>query len=124
MADLFEGRDEGGEADDAAIREQLGHFGDSSDVLLAVLRREAQVLVEAVSDVVAIKTVRRDALRHQVLLQREADRRLSRSRETWSEQTTKFKRELKNVNSLILQIYDFVNIIWCRENAINLNGNL
>ena len=87
---LFEWWDEGGEADDATIGEELGHFRDTTDVLLAVLRREAQVLVESMSDVVAIETVRGNSLRHEVLLQSEADRRLSGSRQTYKLENAPF----------------------------------
>lgn len=73
--------DETGEAHDAAIGEQFGHLADSADILLAVLWGKAEVLVEAVSDVVSIQAVCRDALRHEVLLQGEGDGRFTGSRQ-------------------------------------------
>ena len=39
------GRDEAGDADESCVGEQAGHLGYTPDVLLAVLRAEAQVLV-------------------------------------------------------------------------------
>ena len=51
--------DERGDTDDAAISEELGHLSDTADVLLTVLLGEAEVLVQAVTDVVSVKTGRR-----------------------------------------------------------------
>lgn len=76
FSDLAERRNETGDAHQPGIRKQLGHLSDTADVLLAVFRGEAQVLVQAVTDVVSIQRVTRDGVGHQVLLQREADGRL------------------------------------------------
>ena len=81
MTDLLKGADEAGETDDSSVCEELRHLGDAPDVLLAVLLREVEVLVEAVSDVVAVEAVGRDAVSHKVLLQGERDRRLARPRQ-------------------------------------------
>lgn len=73
FSDLAERRNETGDAHQAGIRKQLGHLGDTADVLLAVFGREAQVLVQAVTDVVSVQGVRRDGVGYEVLLQRETD---------------------------------------------------
>ena len=80
--DLTEGRDERAEGDDARFGEEFGHFGDAPDVLLAVGVGEAQVLVETEAHVVAVETERRYAPIHQVVLQRERQRRLARARQS------------------------------------------
>jgi len=49
--------DEARDSDGARIGEEFGHLGDAADVLLAVLGREAEVLVEAEADVVAVEAV-------------------------------------------------------------------
>jgi hypothetical protein len=53
--DLGVRRDEAGDADEASVCEQLGHLSNTSDVLLTVSGCEAQVLVEAMADVVPIQ---------------------------------------------------------------------
>lgn len=58
----------------AAIGEQFGHLSHTSNVLLTVSLAEAQILVEAGANVVAVQTVRRNALRHQVGFQLEGNR--------------------------------------------------
>lgn len=73
FSDLAERRNETGDAHQSGIRKQLGHLGDTADVLLAVFGREAQVLVQAVTDVVSIQGVTRDGVGYEVLLQRETD---------------------------------------------------
>lgn len=55
------GRDERGDCDRGAVGEELGDFGDAADVLVAVFLGEAQVLVEAETDVVAVEAVGVDA---------------------------------------------------------------
>ena len=47
---LVVGRDEGAEGDNAGVGEQLADLSHTPDVLLSVLRRETEVLVEAGSD--------------------------------------------------------------------------
>ena len=79
---LFERADEGRDAHDSSVSEQLGHLRDSADVLLPVLRGEAQVLVEPRADVVPIQTIGRNPLGNQVLLQRKGDGGLPRPRQT------------------------------------------
>ena len=51
--------DEGTEADDTTVGEQLGYFGNSPTVFHAIFRGKAQVLVEALTNVVAVQTVGR-----------------------------------------------------------------
>ncbi|KAI3478708.1 hypothetical protein L1887_59345 [Cichorium endivia] len=75
-------RDERGDGDRGGRRKEQRDLRDAADVLLAVLGREAEVLVEAKADVVTIKTVRRLLERQQVLLERSGDRRLARRRQS------------------------------------------
>lgn len=70
---LFEWTDESSDADNTPISKQLGNFRNTSDVLLAVLGSEPQVLVQPCTDVVPIQTVSRDSLADQVLLQGEGN---------------------------------------------------
>lgn len=55
------GGDEGGEGDGGAVGKELGDLGDAADVLVAVGLGEAEVLVEAEADVVAVEAVRGEA---------------------------------------------------------------
>lgn len=80
---LGEGGDEAGDAHQTGVGEQLGHLGHAADVLLAVLGGEAQVLVEAVADVVPVQRVAGDGVCHQVLLQRKAYGGLARARQAY-----------------------------------------
>ena len=79
---LSEGGDEGDEADDTGVGEELGDFTDSSDVLLSVGEGEAEILVEAVSDIVTVKDVSWDTLGDEVLLELHGDGRFTGSGET------------------------------------------
>ena len=92
------GRDEGGDGDGGAVREELGdlwalgsaiacfngrsrnraHLCYPPDVLIPALLIEAQVFVEAEAHVVAIETVCCEAEVEQVLLKRSGDGRLAR----------------------------------------------
>ena len=58
---LLEWRHEGAESDHSGVGEKFSDLCHASDVLLAVLLREAQVLVQAGPHVVAVKTVGRNA---------------------------------------------------------------
>lgn len=87
---LPEGADETGEAHDATVGKQLSHLGDPPDVLLAILVGETEILVEPVPDVVPVEAVSRDAMSHQVLLQRKGNRRLSSSRQSCRVNTNTF----------------------------------
>lgn len=53
-----------------------------ADVLFSVFRREAQVLVQAEANIVAVKPVASEALLQQMLFECGCDRRLAGSRET------------------------------------------
>lgn len=66
-------RDEGGDGDGGRVGEQLGHLADAADVLVAVLFREAQVLVEPEAHVVAVEAVGRQAQVQEMLLQGRGD---------------------------------------------------
>lgn len=83
---LGEGGDEAGDADEPRIGEEPRHLGDAPDVLLAVLGREAQVLVQAMPHIVTIQGVAGDAVSHQVLLQSKANGCLASSRKAWGRQ--------------------------------------
>jgi hypothetical protein len=63
------GTDEGGDGDGGRVGEELGYLGDAADVLVAVLLGEAEVLVEAEADVVAVEAVGGHAEVQEVLLQ-------------------------------------------------------
>lgn len=75
------GRDERGDCQRGAGTEERGHLGDPSNVLLAVLGAEAEVLVESKSDVVAVETKGRLVLVEQVLFQCRRNGRLARGRQ-------------------------------------------
>lgn len=83
LTHLGEGTDEAGDTDDPSISEELGHLGDTADVLLAVLLGEAQIFVQPSPDVISIQTVGRDALANQVLLQSKRDGCFPSTRQTW-----------------------------------------
>ena len=51
------GRDEGAEADDPAVGEEFGNFGDAPDVLHALIGRQAKVLDETLTNVVAVEAL-------------------------------------------------------------------
>lgn len=80
--DLGERRNETGDAHQPGVGEQFGHFGDTTDVLLAVFGGEAQVLVQALADVVPVQGVARDSVGHEVLLHGKADGGLPGTRQT------------------------------------------
>ncbi len=67
--------------DQAGVDHQLGDLGDAADVLDPVVVGEAQVLVEAVADVVAVEQVGVAAVGVQPLLHQVGDGRLARARE-------------------------------------------
>jgi hypothetical protein len=75
----FVGADEARERDDARVGEELAHLADAPDVLLAVLGAEAQVLVEAHADVVAVEAVGGDAGVDERLLEGDGDGALARA---------------------------------------------
>ena len=54
-AQVVRGTDEGGHGDDAGVHEELRHLGDAAYVLAPVVGREAQVVVDARADVVAVQ---------------------------------------------------------------------
>lgn len=75
-------RDERGDCDRRRRGKQKRHLGNTTNVFLTVLRREAQVLVQTKTDVVAVQTVRRLFQVQDVLLERRGNRRLARRRKT------------------------------------------
>ena len=80
VAVLAIGADEAGHGDDAGVGEQLGDLADAADVLFAVGGGEAEVLVQAVADVVAVENVGQVAALHQGVLQGEGESALAGSR--------------------------------------------
>lgn len=58
------------------------YLRDTTNVLVTVLFREAEILVQAETDVVAVKTVGSDAQVQQMLLESGSDSRLARCRQT------------------------------------------
>lgn len=99
------GGDERGKSDGGAVGEELGdlsyvseqifstlcnfpscklltHLSDTPNVLLSVLGREAEVLVQAEPDVVAIESVGLETTLEEVLLESNGDGGLARGRET------------------------------------------
>lgn len=81
--DLAERRNETGDAHQPGICKQLGNLGDTPDVLLTVFRGEAQVLVQAVTDVVSVQGVTWDGMGYEVLLQSKTDGSLPGTGQTW-----------------------------------------
>lgn len=75
------GGDEGGNGDGGGVGKELGNLGDAANVFVAVLFREAQVLVEAEADVVAVEAVGGHAEVQEVLLQGRRDGGLARGGE-------------------------------------------
>lgn len=82
MPVLFEGRDKAAEADLATVGEELGDLGDSANVLPSVLRGEAEVVVEAGADVVAVEAVGGDAQIDEKSLELKSDRGLAGTRQS------------------------------------------
>lgn len=94
------GGDEGGESEGGAVGEELGnlslcvrkrrlsarrhvsYLSDTPDVLLAVLGRETEVLVQAEADIVAVQSVGLETEVKKVLLESDGDGGLAGSRET------------------------------------------
>ena len=68
-AQLLGGTDKGGQGDDAGVDEELGHLGNAADVFPAVLRAEAEVGVDAGTDVVAVEQAAQEATAVQLALQ-------------------------------------------------------
>lgn len=62
------GRNEAGDAHQPGVSKQPRHLSNAPDVLFAVLWAEAQVFVQALTDVVPIQSVAGDAVTDQVLL--------------------------------------------------------
>jgi len=81
-SDLAERWNETGDAHQPSVGEQPGHLCNTADVLLAVYGGEAQVLVQAVANVVSVQRVAGNRVGHEKLLQGKADGRLSGTRQT------------------------------------------
>jgi uncharacterized protein YbjT (DUF2867 family) len=65
--------DEAGDGNDAGVSEELGDLADAADVLRAVFGGEAEVLVQPVSDVVAVEPIGVLALLEQHLFEGDGD---------------------------------------------------
>ncbi len=63
------GADERGEGNDSGIHKQLAHLADAADVFLAIFGTEAQILVQAVANVVAVQHISQVATLNQGVLQ-------------------------------------------------------
>lgn len=63
------GGNKAGEGNGAAVGKQLGDLGDAANVFVAVLFGEAQVLVQAEADIVAVEAVGGEAEVEEVLLE-------------------------------------------------------
>ena len=74
---VVERRDERRDADEARVGEQRRHFADAPDVLLPVLRREAQIGIESAAHVVAVDGVRGPAAVEKRALERHRQRGLA-----------------------------------------------
>jgi hypothetical protein len=75
-----EGRDERGDDDQARIGHQLRDLADAADIFDAVGVGKAQILVEAVADIVAIEQEGVRFRRVQLLLDQVGDGRFARAR--------------------------------------------
>ena len=71
--------DESGKRDDARVHEQLAHLGDAPDVLHPVRLREAQVIVDAAADIVAVQNAAKQAAPLQLALHGDGHSALARS---------------------------------------------
>ncbi len=95
--------DEAGDAHKPSVSKQFYHFCDTTNVLFAVFRAEAQVLIEALPDVISIQSVAGDPMTHQILLQSHADRRLTRTRQTWGCRTNRSWYLLKILDTAMME---------------------
>ncbi|MEW5304455.1 MAG: hypothetical protein WDW36_007065 [Sanguina aurantia] len=68
--------------DQARIDHQVGNFGNAPDILDPVLRCEAEILVDAVTDVVAVQQIRVIAEHVQATFDQVGDGRLTRARQS------------------------------------------
>ncbi len=76
------GRDESGNNHRAAVGHEVGHFGDAPDVFHAILGGEAEVRVQAVPDIVAVKDVHMDIAVEEFPLERLGDGRFAGAAQT------------------------------------------
>lgn len=78
LAILLVRADETRQGDGRGVGEELGHLGDTADVLVAVGFGEAQVLVQAETDVVAVEAVGGETQVQEVLFQGGSNRGFAR----------------------------------------------
>lgn len=67
FSNLGKRRDETGDAHQPGICKQFGDLSDATDVLLTIVGREAQILVQTVANVVSVQRVTRDRMGHEEL---------------------------------------------------------
>lgn len=84
---LCKRRNEAGNADQTSVSKQLGHLCNPADIFFSVPRRESEVFVEAMTDVVPIEGVARDGVGDEILFQSKTDRCFPSTRETCCEQS-------------------------------------
>ena len=89
---LLEWRDEAGDADDASVGKELGHFTDAANILLPVLGGKPQVLVQPCPDVVTVQYISGNSPTTEVLLKGKRNGCLASSRETCRESDSKVNR--------------------------------
>lgn len=89
---LLEWRDEAGDADDASVGKELGHFTDAANILLPVLGGKPQVLVQPCPDVVTVQYISGNSPTTEVLLKGKRNGCLASSRETFRESDSKVNR--------------------------------
>lgn len=80
---LCERRNETSDADKPSISKQPGHLCDAADVLLTVPSRETQVFIQAMTNIITIQGIARDAMRDQVLFQSKTNGCLASSRKAY-----------------------------------------
>ena len=86
-----ERRDERGENDHSHICEQFGNLANASNILGALLRREAEILAEAMSHIVAVESIRRNPKLNERFLEAKRDRRLAGARQSREPECTAAK---------------------------------
>ncbi len=67
------GGDEAGDRDDSGVGEEFGDLSDSADVLFAVVSGESEVVIESVSDIVAVESVGEAASIDEGMLESDGD---------------------------------------------------
>lgn len=82
-SDLGKWRNKAGDADKPSVCEQSGHLSNATDVFFAVGVSEAQILVQAVANVVPIQRIARNSVRHEIFFQSKTNGGLPSTRQTF-----------------------------------------